>query len=788
MIFSIKFLNKTVVILRPLVNSENIFKLNLTTRLFWIISVLVMLGLTVDTIKRYSQTEEAIELEGYNRAKALNDYFLSMRYVYHQQFLNSGIDLNDSTIGFIPAHASTLISDEFSKKTTQGITIRNVSDRPRNQKNRADKLEMEFITYFKMHPEKTELVKTVVQNGEESLFFSEPLKIIPYCLACHGEIDKVNGYIKNRYNDTAYGYKVGDIRGITSIKIPKYVFKDPAMKVFLNETLTNFGISLLFLVFIYIVIRRLTYREAQIKQELEVMVKEKTAKLESAYLHEKHLRSVLRTVADVNQVLITAKNIEELVDQAALALSLNDSFSSVKIALLRDEALEVMASYSPWDEKMITKVDMDVFDSAQSLLILDLEGEGVPEFCREKAKLYGISAIYSIPLKSNGFVKESIGVMTICTTMKNGFSSDDINMLDELAGDIGFAINSFMQQDALGFLREEKIKRYQDFIEALVEMIEQRDTYTAGHTARVAEYSSMIAIELGLSKKNIKNLVEAAKIHDIGKVVTPDSILLKPGMLTQLEYDLIKEHVLAGYGVLSNIDSYKELAEIVLLHHERFDGSGYPYGKQGDEISLSGHILAVADSFDAMTTNRIYKPRKSVNTAICELKELSGTHYHPLVVAAAAKVLESVHIDQTVNQTIAISEIEKERLSYFFQDRLTKLYNEEYFTLVVNGRSGRLIPDSLSVISLSNFTKYNRDKTWDGGNKLLVEFAEFLKKEMNELLVFRIWGDRFVVADCNLDLEEIMTLSPLVKNNIAYKIKTIKAPFKNIKEEILREL
>ncbi|WP_295022917.1 HD domain-containing phosphohydrolase [Sulfurimonas sp.] len=769
-------------------NSESIFKLNLTTRLFWIISVLVVVGLTIDTLKRYSQTKEAIELEGYNRAKALNEYLLSMRYVYHQQFLKSGIDLNDSTVGFLPAHASTLISDEFSKRTTQGITIRNVSDRPRNQKNRADKLEAESIAYFKAYPEKTQFVKTIVQNGEESLFFSEPLKIVPYCLACHGEIDKVNGYIKDRYNDTAYGYKVGDIRGVTSIKIPKYIFKDPAMKIFLNATFINFGISLLFLAFIYIVIRRLTYREAHIKQELEVMVKEKTTKLENAYLHEKHLRSVLRTVADVNQVLITAKSIEELIDQAASALSLNDSFSSVKIAIMRGKALEVMASYSPWNEKMITKVDIDVFESAQQLLILDLKNDSVPEFCREKAELYGISTIYSTPLKSNSFAKESIGVMTICTTMENGFSDDDINMLDELAGDIGFAINSFIQQDALEFLREEKIKRYQDFIEALVEMIEQRDTYTAGHTARVAEYSSMIATELGLSEKNIKDLVEAAKIHDIGKVVTPDSVLLKPGALTKLEYDLIKEHVIAGYEVLSNIDSYKELAEIVLLHHERFDGSGYPYGKQGDEISLSGCILAIADSFDAMTTNRIYKPRKSVEIAIAELKELSGSHYHPLVVAAATKVLADVKINQIIDQIVPMSEIEKERLSYFFQDRLTKLYNEEYFTLVVDGRSGYQIPDSLSVISLSNFTKYNREKTWDGGNKLLIEFAEFLKKEMNELLVFRIWGDRFVVADCNLDLEGIMTLSPLIKNNISYKIKTIKAPFKNIKEEILREL
>ena len=766
----------------------SIFKLNLTTRLFWIISTLVMLVLTFDTLKKYDETKKTVDFEAYNRAKALNDYLLSMRYVYHQQFLKSGIDLNDSTIGFLPAHASTLVSDEFSKRTTQGVTIRNVSDRPRNPQNKADKSEMESIAYFKIHPEKTGLVKTIIQNGDESIFFSEPLKIVPYCLACHGEKDSVKEYIKDRYDDAAYGYKVGDIRGITSIKIPKHIFRDPAMSIFLDTTLTNFGISLFFLVLLYIIIRKITHREAEITQELKSKVQEKTVSLENAYMHEKHLRSVLRTVADVNQILITTKNVEELINQAALSLSLNSSFSGVKILLMRNETLEVVASYSPWEEKIATKVDIDVFESGQPLLILDLDSNDVPKSCKEKAKAYNIRAVYSIPLKSDSFTKESIGVMTICTAMESGFSDEDIDMLNELAGDIGFAINSFIQRDALGVLREEKIKRYQDFIEALVEMIEQRDTYTAGHTKRVAEYSFLIATELGMSEKSIKDLVEAAKIHDIGKVVTPDSVLLKPSALTKLEYDLIKEHVIAGYGVLSNIDSYKELAEIVLEHHEKFDGSGYPYGKKEDEISLSGYILAVADSFDAMTTNRIYKPRKSVEVAIDELKELSGSHYHPLVVTAATKALVNVHIDQTANQLVPTSEIEKERLNYFFQDKLTKLYNEDYFTLVINGHSGHLIPNSLSIISLSNFTKYNKEKTWNGGNRLLAEFAEFLIKEMDGPLLFRIWGDVFVVADCDLDVDAIMTSSPLFKNDISYKIKTVKAPFKNIKEDIFKEL
>lgn len=758
---------------------SHIFKFNLSTRLFWGIFAILTLALIIDTSHRYNETKDMIKLRGFNEARALDDYFISMRYVYHQQFLKSGIDLNDSTLGFLPAHAASLISDKYAQITSQGISVRNVSDRPRNPKNLADTFEMKAIHYFKTHPEKTELEQTIVQNNKTYLFYSSPLKIVPYCLACHGKKEETLAYVKNRYT-TAFGYKVGDIRGINSIKVLRLPLQKSMMKIFFSTTIINFGVSFLFLALLYFIIKKLTLRETQITKELEEMVKTKTIKIQKAYLHEKHLRSVLSTVADVNKILITATSITELIDLAALTLSQNKTFLSVKISLEQNGNLESLVSYAPWDEKIVTAIDKEVFASNQTLLMHTLKNKNIPPFYEEKIKEHDIKAIYAVALKSNSFVEKPLGVLLISTTLEDGFNDDNIAMVDELAGDIGFAINSFMQKDHIELLNDEKFTSYQEFIEALVQLIEQRDTYTAGHTKRVAKYASMIATELDLPQEDIKNLVEAAKLHDIGKVVIPDSILLNPSSLTSAEYALIQDHAIIGYNVLSKIASYKGLAEIVLTHHERFDGTGYPYGKKGDEIPLTGHILALADSFDAMTTNRIYKPRKSVAVAIDEIQTLSGKQFHPEVAATAVKVLSKVEIDESFNQLIALSDIEKERLSYFFQDRLTKLYNKEYLSLVISGRSGHPSPTTLTFISLINFTQYNKTYTWEGGDELLVEFANFLTKELQGYLLFRIWGDHFVIADYNLDIDALIASSSLAKNNIDYKIKRIEAPFKEI--------
>ena len=195
------------------------------------------------------------------------------------------------------------------------------------------------------------------------------------------------------------------------------------------------------------------------------------------------------------------------------------------------------------------------------------------------------------------------------------------------------------RSNAILNLQQERYENYEKTLESFVSMVDERDTYTGGHSQRVATYCRLIAQEMGYSDSECDMMYKAGILHDIGKISTPDSILLKPSKLTDLEYKLVVEHVTIGYNLLSNIPMYKDIAEIILCHHERHDGKGYPKGIQGDEIPVFGRIIKVADSFDAMTTSRIYKARVSLSQAMKELKDCSGTQFHPEVVESAIKAL-----------------------------------------------------------------------------------------------------------------------------------------------------
>ncbi len=275
-------------------------------------------------------------------------------------------------------------------------------------------------------------------------------------------------------------------------------------------------------------------------------------------------------------------------------------------------------------------------------------------------------------------------------------------------------------------------------------MIEERDTYTGGHSERVAKYSKLIAVEMGYSEDECELIYRAGILHDIGKITTPDSILLKPGKLDSLEYKIIQEHVTMGRKILEKIPMYKTFIKIIEAHHEHFDGSGYPLGLAGDEIPKLSRIMIVADAFDAMTTSRIYKGRKSCSDAIEEIRSLSGKSFHPEVVKSAIKVLSKVIINDNINQ-LPVTELEKERFVYFYKDQLTGLNNINYLGLIlVKNRESKEYRD-IAIISIHNFAQYNLDNSWVEGDKLLKEFAQILEDKFPNELLFRIYGDDFIV-------------------------------------------
>jgi len=180
--------------------------------------------------------------------------------------------------------------------------------------------------------------------------------------------------------------------------------------------------------------------------------------------------------------------------------------------------------------------------------------------------------------------------------------------------------------------------------QAFAKVIDMKDTYTNGHSERVAKYTAMIAKEMGYDDETVEKYYRIGLLHDVGKVGIPNSVLNKPGKLTDDEYDIIKTHTIKGHEVLKDISVVPELSVGALAHHERYDGKGYPNGLSGDEIPQVASIIAVADSFDAMYSDRQYRKRMDFDKVISIIKEVSGTQLNPEVVAAFLRLVDKGEI------------------------------------------------------------------------------------------------------------------------------------------------
>jgi len=191
----------------------------------------------------------------------------------------------------------------------------------------------------------------------------------------------------------------------------------------------------------------------------------------------------------------------------------------------------------------------------------------------------------------------------------------------------------------------QSFKQLQETLDDIIVLIgkisEMRDPYTAGHQQRVAKLAYAIAQEMGLSKEQKKGIYMAAMIHDVGKIRVPSEILTNPNGLTKSEFDIIKTHSENGYNILKSVKFPYPIAQIIFQHHERIDGSGYPQGLSGKSILLEARILAVADTVEAMSTHRPYRPALGIKKAIEEIANKKGILYDPDVVDACLKVFEN---------------------------------------------------------------------------------------------------------------------------------------------------
>ncbi|PYP88662.1 MAG: hypothetical protein DMF61_05615 [Blastocatellia bacterium AA13] len=275
------------------------------------------------------------------------------------------------------------------------------------------------------------------------------------------------------------------------------------------------------------------------------------------------------------------------------------------------------------------------------------DGNGLAEFGKRNIELLKKLRASSVaPVVARG---ELMGVILISEKFdRDGLSEQDRAIIGTIARHIGIAMYNHRLMISLKRKAEENRRLYRgmrqmyhDTIRAFAAAIDLKDAYTSGHSDRVARYSEAIAKEMGLTGTELEYIGVAGHLHDIGKITVDRAIINNPRPLTEPEFLELNKHVMTGYEILSSIGHpWSEIAYMTKCHHERVDGRGYPQGLKGDQIPLGAKIVTVADSFDAMMTDRPYRSRLPLQKALVELQRNIGKQFAPEVIAAFCRLLK----------------------------------------------------------------------------------------------------------------------------------------------------
>ncbi|AWI77526.1 PAS sensor protein [Parazoarcus communis] len=249
----------------------------------------------------------------------------------------------------------------------------------------------------------------------------------------------------------------------------------------------------------------------------------------------------------------------------------------------------------------------------------------------------GYRSLIAIPFK---LPDDSTACLTLYGSNCDVWSPPEIRLLREIASDLEFGISALRTAVANVAYQVNLRESLEQTIQVIADTTEQRDSYTAGHQRRVAQICSRIGAELGLSEDRVHGLHLAASIHDMGKIGIPSEILSKPRKLTDLEFRLIKEHAQFGFNIMKSVNFPWPIAEIILQHHERIDGSGYPRGLKGADLLLESKILAVADVVEAMASHRPYRAALGIEAALTEITTQRGITLDAEVVDACLRIFQ----------------------------------------------------------------------------------------------------------------------------------------------------
>ena len=358
----------------------------------------------------------------------------------------------------------------------------------------------------------------------------------------------------------------------------------------------------------------------------------------------------------VNDLHLTVRELSNVYEELSLLYKLSGLFSTLNVneicenlvneaintvgvktaavLFLNEEtqALYTKAHRGDWDENRTIDGGIEVIADV-------LENSKPTAFCKldnveHQDNLHGLQSVLLCPLAGKG---KTLGLMILADKLsEDEFYSNDIKLLKIITTQAAMAIeNAFLYQEIEDLLL--------GTIKSFVKALETTTHWTAGHTERVTMYAQGIAAEMGLDEKKMERLRICSLLHDIGKIAVPRDILNKKGQLDSEEWKEIKKHPALGVTILSGLKSFDDILDGIKYHHEYWDGTKGLFGLKGEDIPLMARILAVADAFDAMTSDRPYRSKKKIGETLNEIVELADRQFDPTVVAAFQKWINRQH-------------------------------------------------------------------------------------------------------------------------------------------------
>lgn len=360
----------------------------------------------------------------------------------------------------------------------------------------------------------------------------------------------------------------------------------------------------------------------------------------------KDLQLRLQAVYEANEIISTEHDLHKVFERIVEQIVRLVPASNAVIMLLDSESGKLRSKYEystseNADIQVSSTVIKRSFIDGEAVLVYDASADS--RFGEAQSIVMGnIASVMCCPMTFN---QQHLGILYLDTRgTANAFKESDMELLVGLAGPAAVAIKNAQYHDELE-------SDFQTTLRLLSNAIEMRDHYTLGHTFRVTKYSVAIARELGWSEERLIEVEMGGVLHDVGKIAIPDAILGKADKLTDEEYAMMKIHPQRGADMMKDCKKLEPLIPYCLYHHEQFDGSGYPHGLVGDLIPIEGRVVAVGDTFDAITSNRPYRDGRSAEVGLDIILKCKGTQFDPECVDAFVRAFKKGRIEPFMQRT-----------------------------------------------------------------------------------------------------------------------------------------